>query len=90
MEYSISYPYAHKFIVLRCGIPFVFLKYTIKEYNPSMHKFNVAIVDCSYSFGYHHQAAYQKYKEEIITRVVSGRDLGLTKVITYKGISGHL
>jgi hypothetical protein len=44
-----------------------------------MHSFNVAIVECSYSFGYHHQAAYQKYKEEIITHVVSGRDLGLNK-----------
>jgi hypothetical protein len=51
---------------------------------------NVAIVDCSYSFGYHHQAAYQNYKEEIIIHVVSGRDIGLTKVIIFRGISGHL
>jgi N-acetyl-gamma-glutamylphosphate reductase len=47
-------------------------KNAIKEYNPSIHNFNVAIVDCSYRFGYYHQAAYQKYKEESIIHVVSG------------------
>jgi len=39
--------------------PIVFLKYTIKEYNLSMHNFNVAVVKCSYMFqllcSNHHQ-----------------------------------
>ena len=42
----------------------------IKEYNASMHNFNVAIVGCSYMFRLlkcnHHQAVYQMYKKEII------------------------
>lgn len=52
VEYSIDCPYARKFIVLRCGIFFMFLKYTIKEYkyNPSINNFNVAIVDSGYMF----------------------------------------
>jgi len=33
-----------------------------------------------------HQAVYQKCKEEIISRIVSGRDLGSTKVITSTGL----
>jgi len=90
--YIYIYIYIYDVSSLRVKVwhSFVFLKYTIKEYNPSIHNFNVAIADCSYSFGYHHQAAYQKYKEEIIIHVVSGRDIGLTKVITFRGISGHL
>jgi len=34
----------------------------------------------------HHQAVYQKCKEEIILHVVSGRVLGSTKVITSTGL----
>jgi len=36
--------------VFRCGIPVVFLKYIVKDYNPSMYNFAVAIVDYSYMF----------------------------------------
>jgi len=32
-------------IVLKCGIPVVFLTNKIKEYNTSVHNFTVAIVD---------------------------------------------
>jgi hypothetical protein len=35
---------------LRGGFPSVLLKYVIKEYNLTMNKFNVKIVDCSYMF----------------------------------------
>jgi len=44
---------------LSYGIPIVFLKYIIKEYNLSMHNFNVTVVHCSYMFqllySNHHQ-----------------------------------
>jgi hypothetical protein len=36
--------------VLKCDIPVVFLKYIIKQYNPSMHNFTVASVDYNYMF----------------------------------------
>jgi len=36
--------------VLKCGIAVVFLKYIIKQCNPSMHNFTVAIVDYNYRF----------------------------------------
>jgi hypothetical protein len=56
----------------------MFLKYIVREYNPSMRSFNVVTVERSYMFrllqSNHHQAAYQKCKEkEIILHVVSGR-----------------
>jgi hypothetical protein len=39
----------------------------MNEYNPSVHNFSEAIVDCSYMFRLlqsdHHQAVYQKYKK---------------------------
>jgi len=38
------------FIILRRGIPVVFPKYITKDYNLSMHNFNVVTVDCSYMF----------------------------------------
>jgi len=43
----------------------VFQKYTIKEYNPSLHILHVAILDFTYMFrllqSNHHQAVYQKH-----------------------------
>jgi len=52
------------------------LCYILKEYNPSMHNFNVAVVDCSCMFrllqSNHHQTVYQKCKKGIIVHVVSG------------------
>ena len=52
------------------------LCYMLKEYNPSMHNFNVAIVDCNYMFqqlqSNHHQTVYQTCKKGIIVNVVSG------------------
>jgi hypothetical protein len=35
---------------LRRGFPAVLPKYVTKECNPTMNKFNVKIVDCSYMF----------------------------------------
>jgi hypothetical protein len=62
----------------------------MKLYYPSMYNFNVTIVDCSYMFRFlhstHHQAVYQKRKEEIILDINSGRDRYSTKVITSTGI----
>jgi len=56
----------------------------IKEYNPSMHNFNVAIVDCRYLFrlleNNHHQTVYQTYKKEIILRIDSRRGLYTSSV----------
>jgi hypothetical protein len=61
--------------------------YVIKEYNPSIHTFNVTIEDCSYMFRLlqtnDHQAVYEKHTKEIVLHIVSGRDFGLTKVIAY-------
>jgi hypothetical protein len=61
--------------LLMCGIPVVFLKHVINEYNPSMHSFNVAIVECCYMFrllqSNHSQALYQKYKKEIILQEIT-------------------
>jgi len=39
-------------ISLRCGIIYVFLKYIILEYNPSVQRFNVAMVDSNYLLTY--------------------------------------
>jgi hypothetical protein len=36
-----------EFVISRCDILIVFLKDVIKEYNLSLHNFNVVIVDCS-------------------------------------------
>jgi len=62
----------------------------IKEYNPSMHNFNVANVHCSYRFWLPQSkyllAVYQKCKKEFIVNAVSGQDFGLTEGITYIGI----
>jgi hypothetical protein len=48
----------------------MYKKYTIREYNPSMHNFNVGSVDYSYMFqllqSNYNQAAYQKNKKKII------------------------
>ena len=59
----------------------------MKEYNPSLHNFNLAIVDCSYMFrllqSNHHQAVYQKVKQEMILHVGSGRDVDLTKILIF-------
>jgi hypothetical protein len=37
-------------VILRRGISVVFPKCIIQEYNPSMRKFNIAVVECSYLF----------------------------------------
>ena len=75
------------FIILQCGIPSLFLKCIIKEYNLLVNNFKVEIVDCSYMFrllqSNHHQAVYQKYKTEIIFHVGGDWDVGLTKIIAY-------
>jgi len=47
------------FIILRRGIPVVFPKYIIKEYNPSTHNFNVVTVECSYIFQLLQSAQHQ-------------------------------
>jgi hypothetical protein len=50
-------------------------KYKIKEYNPSIHNFNAAIVDRSYMFrllcSNHHQDVQQKCKKEIILHIIT-------------------
>jgi hypothetical protein len=50
-----------------------------------MHKFNVAIVDCSYMFRLHTAVFIRlnttNIRKEIILHIVIGRDLGLTNVI---------
>ena len=55
----------------------------IKEYNPSVHIFNVAIVHCSYMFWLPQSnyllAVYQKRKKEFIWHAVSGQAFGLTE-----------
>ena len=52
------------------------LCHILKEHNPSMHIFNVAVVDCSYMFWLlqsdHHQDVYQKCKKEIILHLIIG------------------
>ena len=57
------YPITKLFIILRCGIP-LFLKHVTKQYNQSMHSFNVTTVDCSYMFrvlqSSYQQAVHQK------------------------------
>jgi hypothetical protein len=67
--------------ILRCSIPIVFLKYIIKEHNPPMHNFDVAITDCSSMFQL--LQSNQKCKKEIILHIISGWDLGLIRVIIY-------
>jgi hypothetical protein len=42
----------HRVLILKYGIPTVLLKYTVQGYNPSTHLFTVAIVGCSWCFGY--------------------------------------
>lgn len=72
---------------LRRGISFVFLKYTINEYNPPMCNVTVPNERCSYTFcliqSNHHQDVDQECKKEFILRIAFGRDLGLTEVVTY-------
>ena len=64
-QYRLNYlhPITKLFTILRRGIP-LFLKHITKQYNPSMHNFNVTTVECSYIIrllqSYYHQAAYQK------------------------------
>ena len=74
-------------ISLRRGIYFVFLKYIINEYKPPIRNFTVQTEQRNYMFrllqSNHHQAVDQKCKKEINLHIVSGRDLGLTKVVTY-------
>jgi len=40
----------------------------VKEFNPSIHNFNVEVVDCSYMFrvlqNNHHQFVYEKCKKK--------------------------
>ena len=59
----------------------------IKEHNPSVHIFNVAIVHCSYIFWLAQSnyllAVYQKCKKEFIWHAVSGQDFGHTEDVTY-------
>jgi hypothetical protein len=37
-------------VILKRGISFVFLKYVIQEYNPSMRSLNITVVERSYMF----------------------------------------
>jgi hypothetical protein len=62
---SISEAYRKYGNSLSYGILLVFLKYTIKEYNLSMHKFNVAVVDCSYMFQLLYSNHHQVTKVEL-------------------------
>jgi hypothetical protein len=72
--------------VLKRGIPVTFLKYIIKEYNPSMHSFAVAIVDNIYMFwllqSNHHQAVYHKYRKEI-RNTMGMTHLQIRKIISF-------
>jgi len=72
--------------VLRCTIPVGFLKYIIKEYNPSMHNFTAATVEYGYMFwllqSNHHQAVYLKYKKEI-RNTMGIPHLQITKIISF-------
>jgi len=59
----------------------------IKEHNPSMHIFNVAVVYCTYMFWLPQSnyllGVYQKCKKEFIWRAVSGQDFGRTEDVIY-------
>jgi hypothetical protein len=56
--------------ILRCDIPIVFLKYTTKEHNQTMHYCDIAITDCSSMLQL--LQSNQKCKKEIILHTISG------------------